>query len=698
MFLALVLALAAPQADPLPSAKVTASLVAAPASKLLPQLGELGHAKLQASGTTAQDVIAVTATDKPLGEVMRQIAQADGASWQQQNGIWRLVRTEKQQQQQEQQEVEARAAELEKAIQDLDAEAKKPEDASAMATLAKIAADHAERGSVPGPYHSPTDYTLRTPIQRALIRLAAMLDPRQLATLEPGDRIAYSTQPLRLEEKLPDQAGQVLDEFAGEQALWAKAVADLPPRNPTGPRFAEDPLEQGGALQAPPVGATLVASRSNSLAPVDFRLYVWDAQRSQLQMGSLWLTTDRVQKQQALFAGGPQAAGDPLKLSADAESYTKAYMPLLARDPSKNLEPDEHQKNVIATPADHDPLSFTATEGFQQLAAAKHEDLVAVLPDDMLIASLFMLRGKPTLEQFQQTAETMGAIDVAHKDGWTVVTPTWPVEARKERTSREALQTYLQSILKLGRSTLENEARYAFEARDASYDMWGIAMVEVLDPLQTSNVDHDWPTLRLLGSLTPDQMNRLEQGPVPITDLTPVQQRIVEQKMLMHGPNFFGGRIPGGSNNLMFMSEATESLPDGFGPQTTVAVSSTTEQDVIAFCSTQPGRPTWRRILSPGEVASFLIQAKNPPAGPNAQPLWDRYLPCTATVYHVTFSYSAKAFNDESVRDIDFDQSAKPVPFDQLPDAFKQAVQKQGTPGTPVQGGGGGAPRQARRR
>ena len=69
---------------------VTFSAPAAPASRLLPELGKAAGVRMEAEPRVAPEVLLVQVKDAPVGDLMARIAEVSGGEWTVKDGVYRL--------------------------------------------------------------------------------------------------------------------------------------------------------------------------------------------------------------------------------------------------------------------------------------------------------------------------------------------------------------------------------------------------------------------------------------------------------------------------------------------------------------------------------------------------------------------------------------------------------------------------------
>ena len=184
-----------PQADP----KITLTLPAMSVTSALQALGQTAHISLASSVQTGNDVIVIKLTDVPLSDAMRKIAETLDATWKQEGELYRLVRTADQQRAERNQEYQDQVNKIKKSIKRrADELAKAPawntEQAELLATKVKALIKTFNPRSMNSNFYQQTSQlSQQGPIGRAVTKIATILPPDDIASIEPGYRAVWST-------------------------------------------------------------------------------------------------------------------------------------------------------------------------------------------------------------------------------------------------------------------------------------------------------------------------------------------------------------------------------------------------------------------------------------------------------------------------------------------------------------------------
>jgi len=624
------------------------------------------------SAAVANDVLLIKVKDKPAKDLLRQIELAANATWKTEaDGTLRLTRSTDQIRFDEARERQRRATEIRAELAGIDEILRKPVDDESYRRLANRFSelrakdpDYAFRpyARLDGPFGE-------TPIRRAMLRVLKRVQPEQIALLGRGDRLVFSNRPNRSQILLPAETSSILRDFSAEQTLWADAISKLPSAQRSG--FSDDPLLAAKAVGQVPPRLILVASRSNSMALVFFNLKIVGADGELIGETSHSLANDRIrQASRGTKAGAEGEANKPLVFSNLSETLIQGASVFSGRGKGPGLSPAALA--ALAETEQNDPLGTVATDGLVALAEQRKADIVAYLPDSLFVFATFGFGANPTLETFLDVASDHVSVN-ADADGTLLVRPTRPHSARRERTDRTTLARYLKGILANGRATLDEQALYAFNGREADFDEFGAVYSMLLTGGSVQNIDADWPTLRLWGSLNPSQRRLLLSGvTIPYGELSQAQQRIVTRRILSEGPN---SAMSGPGRPLPALwREPTEILPNGVTGEIAVSLKSRRQPVVVGSSTRKDVRFGWKRDYEPAEMGRILALQDRPNASFN--PEFDRFEIADRSEFTLVYHYTPYIRAHETMSDLIIPAKSVAKRLDQLPEAVRNSISR----------------------
>ncbi len=588
----------AQNADP----KVTYESVAVPLKTAVAAIAQKAGAKLEVAPSVGNEFVIVRLVDAPLSATLSRLADVTGCEWQapDPSGVRRLVRSPETIRREQKEEIALKTRQIAAALKGL---AKKLEDAQA---------PKKDGGpNVAEAFGSPWNSSIATPTGKAIAKLSAFLDPATLATIGDGRRIVYSTDANRMQLRLAQRHDRVLQELARDQAEYAKRfqaamkgeakeqMAQFEPMaKAMGIRLTPDTIDRK------PAKALMVASRGGIMGmfggdSITLDLRVYDADGRVMLSGSMPLGLDPLAKFIEQYTKPqPVEKGTPIQFSPLTTEYSTF---LNMANPAAMMEqkPSPELLETLLRPDLHDPLSLAPSDSVLAVAKAKNVNLVANLPDDVvspITAMALMGKAAPTVEGYLAELQSGEKTTVEIKDGWMVVKPSRPVEARRTRVDREALARFIARARETETPSLEDLADYAFHSLPPTSTPISMPYLVYSAPSALGGGMsglQDWDMLRFYGSLSPAQRRQLGSGDaLPFRELARSQRDLIARmafgtnaRLIVESPNSKTASDDGGffamvgkfmpKTHADYRDEPTEAMPNGLPVDGAVVVKST---------------------------------------------------------------------------------------------------------------------------
>lgn len=306
----------------------------------------------------------------------------------------------------------------------------KPENLGALADAAERQIQEAfDKGTFKG---APARQLLdKLPAKPYLKQIGQALGPAALAGLFPGSRSVYSTNPTPMQKPLPRA-----------ESLWADYTRDLERVRATVPPGERGVFRRGNfvmrdstleqiAAKTPPAKLVTVCSTTGSMGSglrINLVLEAIDADGKTVDRSSLELPIHAAARITPVLTASTAPIAVP-----------ESVLDVLDRLKGGSADP-----TVAAT---EEPLAAIPASLLQELAAALHLKLLAIVPD-ALYSLLDNLPRKPEMPAAELVAAIAATetVDMRVNSGWLVVTPTLPAEADSEYVDRESLHKLLRAI------------------------------------------------------------------------------------------------------------------------------------------------------------------------------------------------------------------------------------------------------------
>lgn len=369
------------------------------------------------------------------------------------------------------------------------------------------------------------------PLERLGMRSLLEVGARRLAEIRPGERMVFSANPTPRQLKWPKQ-NELFATFFQEWNLFQGLFAG------TETRHNWTHIRNGGVMPThlERVDRLWLAVTDPLRNATAARLAVVNNSETVGFGATVDMTAPPKEPAAAPTVDLPDTQ---LKLHPMSEALASAWKSQMSsRRP--RVQVDRGLLEILSRPLKNEPLAI-GSELYLQYAAARKVNLIAWLNDNAFGRGvIFKAENVKVFDQFSRPY-----MDFDERDGWLVMTPSSPVEARRSRDDRETMERLIQSVVANKRITFEAKADYVFRRPVTLAEGLGHRLALVFDQAHpTLNQEGNEPLLRLYGSLTRDQRQiLLRGGRIPYLALTPGQRQVWEQLVYgaradSHPPHF----------------------------------------------------------------------------------------------------------------------------------------------------------------
>lgn len=450
--------------------------------------------------------------------------------------------------------------------------------------------------------------TARLPNARLRAMVGRSLNPVDLVRIRPGERVVFSTMPTPMQRRLPAAASQALQQFSAEQAKWARAVQAVRRAAPK-PDPGSEGLPEGMSFLDNYLGNVPSGGYSKINVAVTRRRQGFftggglEAEMMLLDRRGRLMARESL----SLSDGLDEEDLEPMKPEPNEKPIVlkPAIKALLAMASSMGEDMDEFKvpaelKGLLADPVKVEPLSVVA--GDLVLGTWTQGNLVARLDDAWAYGAFIGMMqgggpGEPTPSIVRNSLKFMQT-KVVSEEGWTLLVPTYSLDAREGRVDRTQLRTLTEPIA-AGRSvTLEELANYAANNDSIMESPMGFTVLLLIGPdMSAIPIRTNWSVLRFYGRLSGQQRMTLRQGgTLVLGTLTPPQQEALVQ-MVYWQPATITESLPPNRREALARAESgfvppdptvqeesgepdtevTQLLPNGIPPQSLLRGQFTTD-------------------------------------------------------------------------------------------------------------------------
>jgi hypothetical protein len=577
------------------SRKLSVELEAAPAERLLPELGKAYGVRLRAEGQTRYDVLVISVKEVTLKDLMARIARIDSAEWQKApDGGYELIRTSELKVKQEKADQKA-LTELMRKRQELYAKQLPPFNAISVAEAAETLKTVAQLNDELQKQDPNTSIKARIvlqhrreaaeanlPLQRLAQRVLLGLDPAFLASVPLAETVTYSDRPNRAQLQLPLDLRRFNAEFFKTHRTYFEASGNtLQPQT-------EDRL-------------------ANAL--IGERLYQEPPRKSVVRLisgdrGTLYLYMLLIRDEKTMEYGSNASLPDlPVESTVEKrdsapflDSVSEKTRRLLtemsrvgrlqvARSPGVM---DAEIRKLLVDPVVDEPLAMLSGAALLAVAHERKQNLVAVLSDR--VASWVMTVSfnipQTVLEAERKLLEDAD-LDLQYSKDWIEVQPTYPSENWKERVDRRTLKSIFQLADGLNPGLVQSSKLVAQLPRTFQSGIASLAEKASMNgPRFLSQLGSEYDALRFYGKLNPGQIASLAKG-----ETLRVGNLSLEQKQALFNAIYQGNiqlnlSYPADSKGWIpplgyTCYEKTEILTDGLQANTTFTMTTEEETRVI---------------------------------------------------------------------------------------------------------------------
>lgn len=490
------------------SKTITYETKAAQIDTVLQQLSKQSGVVLVADQALSREVLLISVKDADIHRVMKEIATVTDATWSETAGEYRLVPNTESRGKEEAKVLDLRTAEVNKMIGTL-------------------------------------------PADDADCYLLAQQSPATLASIPPGGRVVFSSNPtaqqIAADGVTSDFVAYALQK-GGVSTTPARVAANSPNnRNQVDPRLLQP--------------AKVILAVTNSGPSLDFNMIIFDGRGMEM--------TQEVQRRDVKtdlvpVPALPDALTKPDTQPIELSKVTKdLWLGGFPKNMAKLSDLSPEAAAAVKHPDTNDPLSFLASDALIQRAQECGMQLVADLPDSIAF-------GKTgTAGDFLSGAVAAGDLYARTDGDWMLLSPGQPVLSRLERANRKALAVLLTAATNPSRASLEDMAAFALAE--------GHAPMGILPEMQDASVPYlknfvnnfsnfqqsgcRFSFLALYGAMTPAQQHAVmtEQG-VSVRTFSPEAMAILSD-IVFGGEGSFHVQLPNARSDAGPTSPYAPSMP-----------------------------------------------------------------------------------------------------------------------------------------
>lgn len=660
---------------------ITCEMRAARLPVVFKKLSAQSHTELTCAPTMSDTILLISVHDMPREKLMERIADATCGKWATAGQGFTLLFDTKRAEAQEKAALERLAGQISRAQEKFAASIKLEPFTPVRAQLLLDGLGQYDELALANNYDGQRAYRLMDslkrdmPAQRALNKIASMLDPKLLASL-PRGRSALSDRPTRMEYRLPDSIRSVLDDFVKETRVWLSVFKGDPAYDSRPSHAGGDPRSIKAVPEASKLKIFINVTKYNRWDTPNLNVEFADENNSVVASGGIGLPGVAVSPPEILK---PQLNLTPLTLSAEAQRYHDALM----AEPKVGRPGVEGElKKQLLDPVSFEPLSYVPSELILQAARAENLDVVASLPDiSQGFNYVFTKLTPPEKRTIGNVWRILyGQYITKTENGCLTVSP----KERVKPINRQSLAILLRSIDAEGILRLDPAADFMAGEEFDNLPLLVFGAMDAIVPGSFAASTWTWgERLKFYGLLTAEQRKRLKEGStVTIRELSAAARSQLRSLVYnnIEGLNLYlhpNTPFKGPSRSLYL--EAPEAMPDGLDSSGQFGMTIQTLKAVMATADgaigQSPSMIVTLRSLAAHQLAPTFPQIRS--SDPFRDQMVTTITPGTQLRLDVEFTFTSEVQAHMTLFDAEFNLRSTPTSLDALPEAYKKDLEIQ---------------------
>lgn len=558
---------------------------AGPVARLVDALATQFQLPIDTSPSMSSEYLIVDVNGVEVGDLLDRIATVSSGRWSLSEGKYVLTRDAKAAGADERADRAYRKKVIEESIAKGLKQANEKDAVDSLVKRAtEIARDLAKPSANDDAFRKMRSLEEARPGQRLALRLLSGIDAAEIATIRPGQRIVFSDSPNRMQKPLKN-ASVAIRTWMAERSIWAEARKVLE-ENPETKEWASVLELQSDPVESP--ARVLVAvSRGYEWFGLSYGVDVMLV-GPQGGLTRVYSTFGSDPDPLNMVTGSGIERDDAvIEYSDTSKRLLTESRGLWSNDDGVTKKPGAEFFEIVTQPEKYEPLSFVPSDAVFAVRKKMGGQLVASLPDDLLITLMFAEQEQvPTVERFLRICEAFKLLSFTKEDGWLIGRPRLVTESRFARSDRGAVGEFVRLARKKEFLSLDEQS--ALSMRLSIPPMMGATGYSLLLGLGTRmdilNLG-DWQFLSLYGHLNEDQRRSLVTGGrLPLGSLTKGQLAIVndmvfgaDHRLAMEDSapaNETKGAEEDEANEDTVAREPTEALPGGLPSEGYITASS----------------------------------------------------------------------------------------------------------------------------
>jgi len=598
---------------------------------ILAELGKQTGENLQPSLPLADLPMFLRCDNRPVDDVYAQLAKVVNGRWERDSKAYRLVRDSRDVTNEQREDEKITAQIIEKELKKKRAEVAKMvpfTDEEATKLVKQLAALNKECD----PSRFDNSFYARVqavqkqgPVNRALTRVIANMDPAILASLPDGIKVVFSDRPNPSQHALTDGSDQILARAIKDQNRFAAAATKygLQPPQINGGDYIYTPLLQhiDPAEQIDRVWLSLFYSQGQMLQA---ELKLLNKKGVVLMQELDYVSMNGMEDLGSdFFTNKPKTSSEKIvKYDPDRKRIIDAFAIKVepGQGPPSSMTPLPPFARELALQVDvSEPTKYFVTDLLDQ---ATPPGPVAAIVDDQMIFFSFVQRKEFTLDAATKALSTFN--QVTTDQGWTHLRPRMMGKFMKQRLSRKFQAQIIRTAAEKDTFSIEDQAKVAYLTGDKEFDILTLFFAQRIRNEMNYNTGNGGNYARLYGSLTDSQRRQAAGAGLQISNLLKPQIEILNK--IVYGQylnaNYDVEEAKAAGENVSAESfdfqtfyngvgrDATELIPNGY--PTTALIKTSESTDMVVIPERPSGSTEWFGEMRAEDFASQQFYRSRP--------------------------------------------------------------------------------------
>lgn len=472
--------------------------------KVIAELAKHDSTNMRVSAGLSRRVLGVSASGQTPQQIRDRIAECLQATWQKEGETLLLTQTSAQRDEIKSSSLRFREENMATELKELSAqiEAIPPLDEAGSKKIVEELTKPFESGQNVDYYRKREKIKDGLPSTRLMVQLLNAIGPKQLCSVEGGQRVVFSTSPNRSQVGIPKNVDKIFNEFLAQEVILESATKTLDSEKTASLTYygVSSPQRRTVKVNISVYGYPfgMMMTKMVGLDAKGFMTFRQERQLGARNFEVLESNKDSLMKDT-----------DLVELSEQSAKISQTF--LLLSQPTAEKSSDG--LDILREPLKHEPLGFANSEAIQFLAKKFRKPVYASLSDSAIMA-LFLARGEKKISLKAYTGALEASKHNLDSSGECIfIRPKDVVDTESSFTDRKVVQGLFDKSMNTGRVSLDDVGAILNQIGSMKSKLMLLMYMQAGffgTTLQSSMSNEE--VVRFYGSLSTDQKNALKSG------------------------------------------------------------------------------------------------------------------------------------------------------------------------------------------